>query len=184
MQRVLMGISLLASFVLSTSVLAQSAPPVARDKGAEDIVAKLLLRLLSDRQLSAPSRYQPSLLSEGVCSSAIKGAWVKMMETDEGPMGAFYETSSVDDPSEELRKLVERGDWDARRWGRKRSRFAVAVWKRGAQDSSTDYWVGVVLAKSAFPEWAGLHFGADTPGEMISPNADAKAAVIPQCRHK
>jgi len=184
MRRDLMCIFLLAMLVVGTSERAQSTNTAAvRDKGAEDAVAKSLLKMLADHQLAKLSRYYPPLLSEGVCSSADKGAWGAMMETDGGPK-AFYQTTQVGEPSDELRKLVEREEEQELRWRMRSSRFAVAVWKRRMADGSVHYWVGVVLAKSAISEWTGLHLGGDTPAEMISPNSAAKTAVIPECRNR
>jgi hypothetical protein len=155
------------------------AKNLVRDEGAEDVVSKLLLRVLADNNITSLSSYQPSLLREGVCSSAYSGAWVPMMTTDGGPK-AFYKTSDPGQPTPELQKLVV----DTAKHSWPMSRYAVAVWKEKSTNAPPNYWVGIILSKSAFSNWAGMHFGADTPGEMISPYDEAKKSVVPACRHQ
>ncbi len=160
---------------------AGSAPSVlVRDKGAEEVVSKLLTKLLTDQNILGLSRYRPSLLSEGVCSSAREGDWVHMMKTDEAPAGAFYQSNDPGQSSADLLRLVS----DASEGYKPMSRYAVAVWKAKSVNGSSQYWIGVILSKSAISNWAGSHLGADTPGEMFSPNADAEKDVARECRHR
>jgi hypothetical protein len=164
-------------------VEAQSAVPqvstVARDRSAESIVAKSLSVLLADQHITGLTRYDPPLLSEGVCSSIKKNSWVTLMKADEG-LQAFYQTNDPSQPSNELRALAI----DTAHKYKPMSRFAVAVWKEKLASGSSQYWVAVVLAKSAASDWFGSHLGADTPREMVSPNYAAVEAVVPECRHK
>jgi hypothetical protein len=164
-------------------VEAQSAVPqvstIARDRSAESIVAKSLSALLADQHITGLTRYDPPLLSEGVCSSIKKNSWVTLMKADEGPQ-AFYQTNDLAQPSNELHTLAI----DTAHKYKPMSRFAVAVWKENLASGSSQYWVAVVLAKSAASDWFGSHLGADTPREMISPNYAALEAVVPECRHK
>jgi hypothetical protein len=160
------------------SAIQQITPP-SRDRSAELVVAKSLSTLLADQHITGLTRYNPPLLSEGVCSSILKNSWVHLMTTDEGPQ-AFYQTDDPEQPTRELRTLAI----DTAREYKPMSRFAVAVWKRRLASGSWQYWVAVVLAKSAASDWFGSHIGADTPREMRSPNSEAREAVISECRHK
>lgn len=164
-------------------VEAQSALPqvsaFARDRSAESIVAKSLSALLAEQHITGLTQYDPPLLSEGVCSSIKKNSWVALMKADEGPQ-AFYQTNDPAQPSSELRALAT----DTAHKYKPMSRFAVAVWKENLASGSSQYWVAVVLAKSAASDWFGSHLGADTPREMWSPNYAAVEAVAPECRHK
>jgi hypothetical protein len=101
------------------------------------------------------------------------------MTADEGPE-AFYQTDDPAQPSRELPTMAI----DTARHYKPMSRFAVVVWKQRLASGSLQYWVAVVLAKSAASDWFGSHLGADTPGEMRSPNYEAREAVIPECRRK
>ena len=164
-------------------VEAQSAVPqvstFARDRSAESIVAKSLSVLLAEQHISGLTRYDPPLLSEGVCSSIRKNSWVTLMRADEGPQ-TFYQTNDPTQPSSELRALAI----DTANKYKPMSRFAVAVWKENSASGSPQFWVAVVLAKSAASDWFGSHLGGDTPREMISPNYAAVEALVPECRHK
>jgi hypothetical protein len=162
---------------------AQSSVPAARtfarDRASEDTVAKSLNVLLADQHITGLKRYDAPLLSEGVCTSIRKQSWVNLMKTDEGPQ-AFYQTNDPAQPSSELRKLAI----DTALHYKPMARLAVAVWTEKSASGSSQYWVAVVLAKSAISDWFGGHLGADTPQEMRSPNFAAVEAVVPECRHK
>jgi len=145
----------------------------ARDKAGEDVVAKSLTDLLAEQRITGLSRYYPTLLSEGVCSSILKGSWVTMMRTD-GP-AAFYQSDDISQPSNKLRKMVI--DETAALHPEPMKRYAVAVWEEHLANGSSRYWVGIFLAKSPLSDWLGSHLGADTPQEMISPNGQAERDV-------
>jgi hypothetical protein len=177
------SLGFLGRIALLSVIACQSAVPqvstFARDRSAESIVAKSLSVLLADQHITGLTRYDPPLLSEGVCSSIKKNSWVTLMKADEGPQ-AFYQTNDPAQPSSELRALAI----DTAHKYKPMSRFAVAVWKEKLASGSSQYWVAVVLAKSAASDWFGSHIGADTPREVISPNYTAVEAVVPECRHK
>jgi hypothetical protein len=151
----------------------------ARDKAGEDVVAESLTKLLAEQRITGLSRYYPTLLSEGVCSSILKGSWVSMIKTDEGP-SAFYRTDDISQPSNELRQMAV----DTALHYVPMKRYAVAVWKENLTSGSSRYWVGVVLAKSSLSDWLGSRLGADSPQESFSPNGPAERDVSPECRHK
>ncbi|HEX5235254.1 MAG TPA: hypothetical protein VFW25_07995 [Silvibacterium sp.] len=151
----------------------------ARDKAAEDVIARSLIKLLTARHITGTSRYFPTLLSEGVCSSILKGSWVSMMSTDEGP-SAFYKTDDISQPSNDLLKMVK----DIANHYKPMRRYAVSVWREKLANGSSRYWVGIVLAKSPVSDWFGSHLGADTPQEMAHPNYVAKRDISPTCRQK
>lgn len=135
----------LLSDTADTSILeAQSTVPkistTTRDRAAEYIVAKSLNVLLKDQHITGLTRYDPPLLSEGVCSSIRKHSWVNLMTTDEGPQ-AFYQTNDPGQPSSELRTLAR----DAAHRYKPMSRFAVAVWKEKLASGSSQYWVASSL---------------------------------------
>jgi hypothetical protein len=159
-------------------VEAESAVPqvstFARDRSAESIVAESLSVLLAEQHITGLTRYDPPLLSEGVCSSIRKNSWVILMKADEGPQ-AFYQTTDPAQPSSELRALAI----DTANKYKPMSRFAVTVWKENSANGSSRFWVAIVLAKSAASDWFGSHLGGDTPREMISPNHAAVEAVGP-----
>lgn len=157
----------------------------ARDSTGEDAIAKSLTGILAQNGITGLSRYNPALLSEGVCSSVLKGEWVSMMLTDEGP-SAFYETDDINRPSDQLRNLATyiTAHYNVKRHASPFKRFAVAVWKEDMPNGTSRYWVGVLLAKSPISDWLGLRFGADTPKEMRSPNYEAEEDVAPVCRSK
>jgi hypothetical protein len=157
----------------------QKAKSFARDRAAEEVVSKSLIQLLANQRITGLSRYQPALLSEGVCSSVLKGSWVKLMHADEAP-STFYQTDDISVPSNELRQMVI----DTARHYKPMKRYAVAVWKENLPSGRARYWVGITLAKSEASDWFGNHLGADTPQEMASPNFDAKQDIAPECRHK
>lgn len=157
----------------------------ARDRSGEDAIAKSLTGILTQNGITGLSRYNPTLLSEGVCSSVLKGEWVSMMLTDEGP-SAFYETDDINHPGDHLRNLATyiTAHYEVKRHATPFKRFAVAVWKEDMPSGATRYWVGVLLAKSPISDWLGLHLGGDTPKEMRSPNYEAEEDVAPACRSK
>jgi hypothetical protein len=151
----------------------------ARDKAGENVVAKSLTDVLAEQRITGLSRYYPTLLSEGVCSSILKRSWVKMMRADEAP-ATFYQTDDISQPSNELRQMVI----DTAHNYKPMKRYAVAVWKENLTNGSSRYWVGVLLGKSPASDWFGSHLGADTPQEMISPNGQAESDVSPECRQR
>jgi hypothetical protein len=151
----------------------------ARDNAGEDVVAKTLTELLAEQRITGLSRYYPTLLSEGVCSSILKGSWVQMMTADLEAPKTFYQTDDLSQPSNELRKMFTRtADFKPMK------RYAVAVWKENLANGSSRYWIAVIFAKSPLSDWLDNHLAQDTPKEMISPNGQAERDVYPECRQR
>jgi hypothetical protein len=143
-----------------------------RDKGKEDIVAKLFETVRADEKLPALIRitHRDSLEQE-VCTVAQVGAF--------GNHPTFYKTAQPESISAELNKIAsfkEQAPPNRLHF----PRYSVAVWQvKDSQTGETQYWVGVQLYWSALEEFVDYHFTDD-----VFYHSEWKKDVARQCRGK
>jgi hypothetical protein len=170
---------LLAAFAQPSPLRPPPVPAgVQRDRAAESRISNLLLSSLAKAGSHRIHRFDPVLLQQGVCTSAIKGAPVSMMYLEGGPE-TFYVTTNSSLDSPELQDFLTNAVK-----AKSMSRYAVSVWKKDANGGSSQYWVRVLLARGAVYTWLNLHMGSEDVGPVWSPNAEAKKAVAAACRRR
>jgi hypothetical protein len=148
-----------------------------RDKGKEDVVAKIFETIRVDEKLPALIRItHRDELEEAVCTVAQVGTFGNHNDSQ---TTAFYKTAQPDSISAELSRVASfKEQLPANRLAF--PRYSVAVWQmKDSQGGETQYWVGVQLYWSVLAEFVDYHFTDD-----VFYHNEWKKDVARQCRGK
>ncbi|HEY0702544.1 MAG TPA: hypothetical protein VGD60_07235 [Candidatus Acidoferrales bacterium] len=149
-----------------------------RDKGQEDIVARLFESIRADARVPPLTRIvHRDELTQEVCTIAQAGT---VGDRKSWARAAYYETSNPESISTEL-KTIASFNKEASKHSLYYPRYSVAVWSvPGAQGGEIKYWVGVARYASAVEEFLDYHFTDD----VFYRHGGWKKDIAPECRDK